>query len=83
MNGQVSSNSLNNWVNYKSSLTPVVSSLSPTDGKSIGGFVLTITGTGFGTNVSAVNVLIENVTCQVQTVSDSTIECLVGNQNTS
>lgn len=51
---------LTNAVTYSHGATSVVSSVLPPFGKSIGGDVIKITGTGFG---SAVTVTIDGVSC--------------------
>jgi len=40
-------------------------------GSSLGGTTLTITGTGFGTSIPDAKVLIDNVECSIQTITDT------------
>uniref|UniRef100_A0AAV2K2B6 IPT/TIG domain-containing protein n=1 Tax=Knipowitschia caucasica TaxID=637954 RepID=A0AAV2K2B6_KNICA len=63
--------------NYSSDLTPVVSSVSPPSGPS--GSALTLTGSGFGSDLLQVSVSLNGVSCTVSSVSDSQVQCIVGN----
>jgi len=58
-------------VKYSTTATPVVSSISPKMGPTIGGTTLTITGTSFGSVTADVQVVIDGVTCSVQSVSST------------
>ncbi|XP_036949440.1 PKHD1 like 1, tandem duplicate 1 isoform X2 [Acanthopagrus latus] len=62
---------------YSAAHTPVISSISPTTGPS--GAVVTLTGSGFGNNPELVSVSMNHVPCNVSTVSDSQVQCTVGN----
>lgn len=68
----------NGKVTYQSSTTPTITNLSPKTMNTLGNSPLTITGTGFGTDSSVVQVVIDNVPCVVVTVSDTQIVCTVG-----
>ncbi|XP_042290990.1 PKHD1 like 1, tandem duplicate 1 [Thunnus maccoyii] len=61
---------------YSRAHTPVISSISPTTGP--GGSVVTLTGSGFGTDPQQVSVAINHVPCNVSTVSDSQVQCTTG-----
>lgn len=63
---------------YQHSSTSIVTGIQPKLGNSIGGETITITGINFGTDSSLVNVLIDEVACIVQTVSETEITCLTG-----
>jgi len=63
----------NNDVTYTSELT--ASSISPTTGSFGGGSLITITGTGFDTNVDP-TVTVCTDECAIQSVTDSEITCL-------
>lgn len=65
-------------VTYQASTTPKVTALSPTSASPAGNNPLTITGTGFGTDSSVVQVLIDNIPCIVTSVIDTQIVCTVG-----
>jgi IPT/TIG domain len=65
-------------VTYKSSLTPLVTGLSPAYGKQPGGDTLVITGTGFGTDKSKVKVTASGVDCPVTAVTATQITCTTG-----
>ncbi|KAK5854667.1 hypothetical protein PBY51_004842 [Eleginops maclovinus] len=61
---------------YSAAHTPVISSISPTTGPS--GAVLTLTGSGFGSDSQLVSVTMNHVPCVVSTVSDSQVQCTAG-----
>ncbi|XP_044191170.1 PKHD1 like 1, tandem duplicate 1 [Thunnus albacares] len=61
---------------YSTAHTPVISSISPTTGP--GGSVVTLTGSGFGTDPQQVSVTINHVPCNVSTVSDGQVQCTAG-----
>lgn len=62
---------------YSAAHTPVISSISPTTGPS--GAVVTLTGSGFGSDSQHVTVTINNVPCNVSAVSDTQVQCTAGN----
>lgn len=47
----------------------------PLQGSLLGGTKLTITGSGFGTNDTLVDVSVGDVECKVETVTDTKIVC--------
>ncbi|XP_040908783.1 LOW QUALITY PROTEIN: PKHD1 like 1, tandem duplicate 1 [Toxotes jaculatrix] len=61
---------------YSAAHTPVISSVSPTTGPS--GSVITLTGSGFGTDSQLVSVTINHVPCNVSSVSDTQVQCTAG-----
>ncbi|KAM6899772.1 PKHD1 like 1, tandem duplicate 1 [Xenentodon cancila] len=63
--------------NYSAAYTPVISSISPTTGPS--GSLLTLTGSGFGSDAQLVYVTINDVPCNVTSVFDTHLECTAGN----
>ncbi|CAK8674402.1 unnamed protein product [Clavelina lepadiformis] len=62
--------------NYSSSETPTISSVSPV--QATGGSRITLTGTGLGSNPSDVTVIVGDVSCDVTSSTDTTIECTLG-----
>ena len=68
---------LSEKVSYKSTFTPLISSLTPDIGTSAGGTLVSIAGTGFGDS-SQVSVMIDEIECVVQSVVDSKITCVTG-----
>ncbi|XP_068189914.1 fibrocystin-L-like [Antennarius striatus] len=62
--------------NYSEAHTPVISSINPTTGPS--GAVITITGSRFGNDSKQVSVTINDVPCDVSSISDTQIECKAG-----
>merc|ERR1719431_2419472 len=71
--GEMEDGVSNNDVTYTSELT--ASSISPTTGSFGGGSLITITGTGFDTNVDP-TVTVCTDECTIQSVTDSEITCL-------
>ena len=65
---------------FDSTLTPSVSSISPTS-LTTPNTVFTISGNSFGTDMSKVHVTIGQVTCQVTSVVDTSIVCTLANLN--
>lgn len=63
--------------NYSLDHTPVVNSVSPSTGPS--GTLVTLTGSGFGTDPSLISVTVNGVACIVSSVTDTQIQCTVGN----
>uniref|UniRef100_UPI00193AC945 fibrocystin-L-like n=1 Tax=Styela clava TaxID=7725 RepID=UPI00193AC945 len=68
---------------FKSALTPVVTSVTPTRGGTGGGTPITITGTGFSVDTADVSVTIGGVVCDVTSTSLTTIECTTNSRNGS
>nr|XP_055075131.1 fibrocystin-L-like [Misgurnus anguillicaudatus] len=68
---------------YKSSLTPVISDVTPRRGGTGGGTRLTITGSGFSANVSELNVTIAGSVCDVQSANQTQIICVTNAHNKS
>lgn len=66
---------LTNAVTYSHAQTSTVTSLSPKFGPSVGGTVLTITGTNFGTTLS---VTIDGITCDITANTATSITCTTG-----
>uniref|UniRef100_W5KUJ5 PKHD1 like 1, tandem duplicate 2 n=1 Tax=Astyanax mexicanus TaxID=7994 RepID=W5KUJ5_ASTMX len=62
--------------NYSREQTPKITSVSPTTGP--GGTVITVSGSGFGSDPGLVSVNIDGVWCNVTSVSDSALQCIVG-----
>nr|XP_055075127.1 fibrocystin-L-like [Misgurnus anguillicaudatus] len=65
---------------YRSSLTPVISAVTPRRGGTAGGTRLTITGSGFSTNVSEVTVTIAGSVCDVESANGTQIICVTNAQ---
>ncbi|XP_053372863.1 fibrocystin-L-like [Mercenaria mercenaria] len=63
---------------YDAALTPTVSDVTPTRGGTGGGTTLTITGSGFGSVVGDVNVMIDDVECVVSTATETEVVCVTG-----
>uniref|UniRef100_A0A3B4Y5A4 PKHD1 like 1, tandem duplicate 2 n=1 Tax=Seriola lalandi dorsalis TaxID=1841481 RepID=A0A3B4Y5A4_SERLL len=61
---------------YAAAHTPVISSISPPTGPS--GSVITLTGSGFGSDPQLVSVSVNHVSCNVSTVSDTQVQCTAG-----
>ena len=64
---------LTNAVTYSHTKTSTVTTLSPKFGPSVGGTVLTITGTNFGTPLS---VTIDGVPCSITANSTTSSSCI-------
>ena len=64
---------------YSSVLTPVVNSVSPSNGET--GDAITLSGSGFGADISDNLVLIDGVECAVTSASIDSIECIVGSHS--
>ncbi|KAJ0054901.1 hypothetical protein NL108_007111 [Boleophthalmus pectinirostris] len=71
---------LSNGYTYKSALTPLISDISPRRGGTAGGVLLTITGSGFSSNVNDVNVTIAGVVCDIQSCNSTHILCVTNAQ---
>ncbi|XP_056153970.1 fibrocystin-L-like [Lampris incognitus] len=61
---------------YSQAHTPNVIAISPATGPS--GAVITLTGTGFGSDLQHVSVVINRVPCNVSTVTDTAVQCTAG-----
>ncbi|XP_016299954.1 fibrocystin-L-like [Sinocyclocheilus anshuiensis] len=79
MNGGDAVNLTNSYT-YRSSLTPVITDVTPRRGGTAGGTRLTITGSGFSSNVNEVSVTIAGSVCNVQSASESQIICVTNAQ---
>ncbi|KAK2887447.1 hypothetical protein Q8A67_015675 [Cirrhinus molitorella] len=79
MNGGDTVNLTNSYT-YRSSLTPVITDVTPRRGGTAGGTRLTITGSGFSTNVNEVSVTIAGSVCDVQSTSETQIICVTNAQ---
>ncbi|KAK2830693.1 hypothetical protein Q5P01_018624 [Channa striata] len=75
--------SISNGFTYKSQLTPVITDVSPRRGGTAGGTRITITGSGFSTNVNEVNVTIAGSVCDVQSTNNTQIICVTNDQQQS
>ncbi|XP_056106663.1 fibrocystin-L-like [Rhinichthys klamathensis goyatoka] len=82
MNGGDTVNLTNSYT-YRSSLTPVITTVSPRRGGTAGGTRLTITGSGFSSNVNEVTVTIAGSVCDVQSANESQIICVTNSQRRS
>ena len=60
------------------SVEMTVTAVEPSSGGTAGGTTLTITGSGFGTSGSDLNVLVGGVECEVKSVKSSEITCKTG-----
>ncbi|KAG2465237.1 PKHL1 protein, partial [Polypterus senegalus] len=67
---------LSNAFTYESSLTPVVTAVTPRRGGTGGGTKLTITGSGFGSDIDNVIVTIARTPCNVAYVNETEIICI-------
>ncbi|XP_073535878.1 fibrocystin-L [Phyllobates terribilis] len=67
---------LNNSFTYSSALTPTISDVTPKRGGTAGGTRLTITGSKFSTNTSAINVTIAQSACDIQWANVTQIVCI-------
>ncbi|KAI7798959.1 putative fibrocystin-L, partial [Triplophysa rosa] len=65
---------------YRSSLTPVITDVTPRRGGTAGGTRLTITGSGFSANTSEVTVTIAGSVCDVQSANETQIICVTNDQ---
>uniref|UniRef100_A0A3B4ZZ57 PKHD1 like 1 n=1 Tax=Stegastes partitus TaxID=144197 RepID=A0A3B4ZZ57_9TELE len=68
---------------YRSRLTPVITEVSPRRGGTAGGTRLTISGSGFSSDTSKVNVTIAGSVCDVQSANDTHIVCVTNSQKQS
>ncbi|KAJ8273405.1 hypothetical protein GJAV_G00101260 [Gymnothorax javanicus] len=65
---------------YRSVLTPAITEVSPRRGGTAGGTRLTITGSNFGSNSSAVAVTIAGSVCDIESATDTRIICITHSQ---
>ncbi|XP_075126263.1 fibrocystin-L-like [Leptodactylus fuscus] len=65
-----------NSFTYSSAFTPVISDVTPKRGGTAGGTRLTITGSQFSSNISAITVTIAQSVCTVQTATSTQIVCI-------
>ena len=63
---------------YQEEKTSTVTSISPSFGPSVGGTVITITGTNFDPNPASVSVVIDGFTCVISTATATQIVCTTG-----
>ncbi|XP_050924319.1 LOW QUALITY PROTEIN: PKHD1 like 1, tandem duplicate 1 [Lates calcarifer] len=80
---QLDAVNISNGFTYKSQLTPVITEVSPRRGGTAGGTRLTITGSGFSTNMNEVNVTIAGSVCDVQSTNNTHIICVTNAQRQS
>ncbi|XP_028646739.2 fibrocystin-L-like [Erpetoichthys calabaricus] len=71
---------LSNAFTYESSLTPVVTAVTPRRGGTGGGTKLTITGSGFGSDIDNVVVTIAKTPCNVTFINETEIICITDGQ---
>ena len=64
--------------NYSTTLTPNITSISPSFGTMAGDTQVTIVGTNFGTVASDVSVVVDGVICVVSDVTATTVVCVTG-----
>ncbi|XP_069478237.1 fibrocystin-L-like [Ambystoma mexicanum] len=69
--------------NYSSALTPLVTSIYPKRGGTAGGTRLTITGSGFSSDLGSVNVTIAGTVCDVQSVASTQVICITNGHSPS
>ena len=62
---------------YRTFITPYVKSVSPARGK--GGKTVSIYGSGFSSNTADVQLTVANVSCSVETSSETHVTCILGN----
>ncbi|KAM9824037.1 PKHD1 like 1, tandem duplicate 1 [Neosynchiropus ocellatus] len=77
---QLDSVSIPNAYTYRAELTPVISEVSPRRGGTAGGTTLTISGSGFSTDVEDVNVTIAGSVCDIQSTNTTHIICVTNAQ---
>ncbi|XP_043545299.1 PKHD1 like 1, tandem duplicate 1 [Chiloscyllium plagiosum] len=75
VNGNDSSK-VSNGFTYLSALTPVITTINPRRGGTGGGTKLTITGSGFSSDISENNVIIAETPCEIQSVNETNIVCV-------
>ncbi|XP_042362122.1 fibrocystin-L-like [Plectropomus leopardus] len=80
---QLDAVNISNGYTYRAQLTPVIAEVSPRRGGTAGGTRLTITGSGFSTNVNDVNVTIAGSVCDVQSSNNTHIICVTNAQRRS
>ncbi|XP_039677098.1 fibrocystin-L-like [Perca fluviatilis] len=80
---QLDAVNISNGYTYKSQLTPVIMDVSPRRGGTAGGTRLTITGSGFSTNMNEVNVTISGSVCDIQSTNNTHIVCVTNAQHQS
>ncbi|KAM7384668.1 hypothetical protein PAMA_011835 [Pampus argenteus] len=73
---QLDAVNISNGFTYKSQLTPVITEVSPRRGGTAGGTRLTITGSGFSSDMNKVNVTIAGSVCDVESSNDTHIICV-------
>lgn len=69
----------NNGYTYDNLVQPVVTSITPTEGPTYGGVVLTITGSSFPEEPDEVTVSMGVRRCEVQTTTSTEVTCVVPN----
>lgn len=65
-------------VTYSDSLTSYITSISPSRGTTLGGTVITFTGSGFGEILSDISIKIDDIPCSVSSVTNIEIICTSG-----
>ncbi|XP_029299003.1 LOW QUALITY PROTEIN: PKHD1 like 1, tandem duplicate 1 [Cottoperca gobio] len=80
---QLDAVNISNGYTYKSQLTPVIAEVSPRRGGTAGGTRLTVSGSGFSTNMNEVNVTIAGSVCDVQSTNNTHIICVTNSQRQS
>ena len=64
---------------YSSTLTPTISSVSPSNGET--GDTIILVGSGFGSDVADNSVTIDGVECTVTSATSGSVECVVGSHS--
>lgn len=63
---------------YSDSLTSYITSITPSRGTTLGGTLLTLSGSGFETTIEDVSVIIDDIPCSINSVTDTEITCTTG-----
>ncbi|XP_056378584.1 fibrocystin-L-like [Hyla sarda] len=74
---------INDSFTYSSALTPVIYDVTPKRGGTAGGTRLTITGSQFSTNITAITVTVAQAICDVQSANSTSIVCITNAQSPS
>ncbi|XP_056378576.1 fibrocystin-L-like isoform X2 [Hyla sarda] len=74
---------ISNSFTYSSALTPVIYDIAPKRGGTAGGTRLTITGSQFSSNISAITVTVAQAICDVQSANSTSIVCITNAQSPS
>ncbi|XP_072425699.1 fibrocystin-L-like [Chiloscyllium punctatum] len=69
---------VSNGFTYQLALTPIITTINPRRGGTGGGTKLTITGSGFSSDINENNVIIAETPCEIQCVNETNIVCVTG-----